>query len=427
LDFCSKYQHDATSSGSLDAYLIKLTEKKQPHQQKNLAQKAVRFYQSFMAQSSPEQGSESQTGLKIARTQKGMPPNITEKMPGSSKNENVNDGDQTDDKSNIHVASRGCSWAAVYKELEGAIRIRHYSQKTLKSYRGYVRTFQTFTKSPEPRHLNAEHVKAYLTYLAVEKKVSASTQNLAFNALLFLYRHVLNKDFGKIEGVVRAKKRPYIPVVLSKNEIAEIFKKIDPQYLLIVKLLYGCGLRLFECLNLRVHCLNFDAGILTIHDGKGQKDRTVPIPEALQTELRDQLMIVQQLHQKDLEKGYGGAFLFNSIERKYKNASREFIWQWLFPAKQLTKDKESGQMKRYHIHPSHVQKALRKAVLQACLTKRVTAHTFRHSYASHLLQAHYDIRTIQELLGHSDVRTTMMYTHTVKSVTVKEARSPLDF
>jgi site-specific recombinase XerD len=186
-------------------------------------------------------------------------------------------------------------------------------------------------------------------------------------------------------------------------------------------------LRLFECLNLRVQCLNFDAEILTIHDGKGQKDRTVPIPQVLQAELKDNLRALQQLHSKDLEKGYGGVFLFNAIEKKYKNASREFIWQWLFPAKQLTKVKESKEMKRSHLHPTHVQKALRCAAREACLTKRVTAHTFRHSFASHLLQNNYDIRTIQELLGHSDVRTTMIYTHTVKSITVKVAKSPLDF
>jgi integron integrase len=257
--------------------------------------------------------------------------------------------------------------------------------------------------------------------------VSASTQNLAFNSLLFFFRHVLNKEFGQIEGVVRAKKRPYIPVVLSREEINKILEAIDPQYRLIIKLLYGCGLRLFECLNLRVQCLNFDAEILTIHDGKGQKDRTVPIPQAIQTELKDHLRTLQKLHSKDLEKGYRGVFLFNAIEKKYKNASREFIWQWLFPAKQLTKVKESKEMKRSHLHPTHVQKALRCAAREACLTKRVTAHTFRHSYASHLLQNNYDIRTIQELLGHSDVRTTMIYTHTVKSIAVKVAKSPLDF
>jgi site-specific recombinase XerD len=195
----------------------------------------------------------------------------------------------------------------------------------------------------------------------------------------------------------------------------------------IVKLLYGCGLRLFECLNLRVHCLNFDMGILTVHDGKGKKDRTVPLPEILFPELHEHLESLKILHEKDLKKKYAGVFLVNALEEKYKNAAKEFIWQWSFPAKQLTRERNSGEYKRYHLHQSHVQQAIKRAVNGAKIAKRATAHTFRHSYASHLLQANYDIRTIQELLGHSDVRTTMIYTHTIKSRTIKEAKSPLDF
>jgi len=305
--------------------------------------------------------------------------------------------------------------------------MRHYSDKTLKSYRKYIRDFQTYTKPLHPDQLSAEQVKAYLTHLAVKKKVSASTQNLAFNSLLFFFRHVLNREFGTIDGVVRAKKKPYIPVVLSRAEIDKIFKMIDERYLLIVKLLYGCGLRLFECLSLRVHCLNLEEGILTVHDGKGKKDRTVPLPNSLQEDLRGQLDSVYDQHKKDLAKGYDGVFLFDAYERKSKNGARQFIWQWLFPAHKLTKVKETGEVKRFHVHETHVQRAIRRAVDKAYLTKRVTAHTFRHSFASHLLQANYDIRTIQELLGHSDVRTTMIYTHTVKSMTKKEAKSPLDF
>nr|WP_240195064.1 integron integrase [Desulfobulbus rhabdoformis] len=321
----------------------------------------------------------------------------------------------------------GSSWEAKFAGLENTIRMRHYSDKTLKSYRKYIRAFQAHTKSLHPDQLSAEHVKDYLTHLAVKKKVSASTQNLAFNSLLFFFRHVLNRDFGIIDGVVRAKKRPYIPVVLSRAEIDQLFDSIDESYLLIVKLLYGCGLRLFECLSLRVNCLNLEEGILTIHDGKGKKDRTVPLPESLQADLRGQLERVSNQHKKDVAKGYDGVFLFDAYERKSKNAACQLIWQWLFPAYKLTKVKETGEVKRFHIHERHVQRAIRRAVEKACLTKRVTTHTFRHSFASHLLQANYDIRTIQELLGHSDVRTTMIYTHTVKSRTKKEAKSPLDF
>jgi len=198
-------------------------------------------------------------------------------------------------------------------------------------------------------------------------------------------------------------------------------------YELVVKLLYGCGLRLSECVNLRVQDINFDAGIVTVHEGKGKKDRTVPLPQTILPELKKHLNFVIDLHQKDLKSGYHGAFLPGSLEKKYKNAPKELVWQWFFPAKTLTHIPETGEYRRYHLHHTHVQKAVKGAVGRAKIAKRASCHTFRHSFASHLLQANYDIRTIQELLGHSDVRTTMIYTHTIKSRTIKEAKSPLDF
>jgi len=275
--------------------------------------------------------------------------------------------------------------------------------------------------------ISTDDVKEYLTFLAVKRKVSASTQNQAFNALLFFFRHVMDKEFGKVDGVVRAKQKPYIPVVLSREEIDAVLMHLSPPYDLVVKLLYGCGLRLFECLNLRVHCFNFDAEVLTVHDGKGKKDRTVPLPQTLFPDLRAHLETVKDQHQRDLVRNYNGVFMPNALEKKYKNAPKELIWQWFFPAIQLTYVEKTGEYRRYHLHETHVQKALRQAVRKARIAKRASAHTFRHSFASHLLQANYDIRTIQELLGHSDVRTTMIYTHTVKSRTIKEAKSPLDF
>jgi len=198
-------------------------------------------------------------------------------------------------------------------------------------------------------------------------------------------------------------------------------------YDLVVKLLYGCGLRLFECLNLRIQSFNFDFSILTIHDGKGKKDRTVPLPQIIMPDIEEHLEKVKALHDKDLDEGYAGAFMFDLIEKKYKNCAMEFVWQWFFPAKTLTFVPETSEYRRYHLHERHVQKAIKRAVNKAKIFKRATAHTFRHSFASHLLQANYDIRTIQELLGHSDVRTTMIYKHTIKSQTIKEAKSPLDF
>jgi integron integrase len=310
--------------------------------------------------------------------------------------------------------------------LTDEIKLRHYSLKTLRSYTQWVRHYQNFTQSQDPKTLSTEQVKQFLTSLAVHRKVSASTQNLAFNALLFFHRHVLKMEFGKVEGVVRAKRKPYIPVVLSRDEIDAVLKHLAPPFDLVVKLLYGCGLRLFECLHLRVQCFNFDAGVLTVHDGKGGKDRTVPLPKAILPELLAHLESLKDLHQCDLDRGYAGAFLINALEKKYPNAAKAFIWQWFFPALQLTSVPSTGELRRYYLHETHVQRAIGEAVGKARICKRATAHTFRHSFASHLLLANYDIRTIQELLGHSDVRTTMIYTHTVKSRTIKEVKSPLD-
>nr|WP_320012417.1 integron integrase [uncultured Desulfobulbus sp.] len=323
--------------------------------------------------------------------------------------------------------AKDTDWTQLYDALASSIQVRHYSPKTLRSYRSWIRKFQTFVKSKNPSSITVEDVKNYLTWLAVERHVSASSQNLAFNSLLYLFRNVLGKEFGTIDGVVRAKKRPYIPVVLERAEVDQVIAEMVHPYSLVVKLLYGCGLRLFECLQLRIQCFNFGAGVLTIHDGKGKKDRTVPIPETLAAELQEQIVRVGELHQQDLESGYDGVFLFDALDLKYPNAAKELIWQWVFPANSLTQVKETRELRRYHLHPSLVQKAIRAAVQRAKIPKRVTAHTFRHSFASHLLQANYDIRTIQELLGHANVRTTMIYTHTVRSRTLKEAKSPLDF
>ena len=321
----------------------------------------------------------------------------------------------------------GTDWRWVYTKLEEQINVRHYSDKTLKSYRGWIRQFQTFVKSCDATTVDIEMVKSFLTFLAVERQVSASSQNQAFNGLLFLFRHTLGKDFGKVDGVVRAKQPKNIPTVLSREEIDRIVGELKPPYSLVVQLLYGCGLRLFECLKLRVQDLDFSTGFLRVHDGKGKKDRTVPLPTVLHEALHEQLQVAVSLHEKDKAENYDGVFMQNRLDRKYPNAAKEFPWQWIFPARMLTFVPEVGEHRRYHLHEKHVQKALKKAVIKAAIPKKATAHTLRHSYASHLLQANYDIRTIQQLLGHADVRTTMIYTHTVQSTTVKDAKSPLDF
>lgn len=318
-------------------------------------------------------------------------------------------------------------WDKVIFDLSDEIKTRHYSRKTLKAYGDWIRKFQGYLRNKLPEQLSDSDVKAYLTYLAVDCNVAASTQNQAFNALLFLYRHILKKDFGNHKDIPRAKQSKYIPVVLSRREIDAVLKHLSSPYDLIVQLLYGCGLRLFECIKLRVQDFNFEEGMLSIQDGKGKKSRTVPIPRTITPELLAQLDAVRKLHEADLKAGYSGAFLDDSLEKKYPRAAQDFIWQWFFPQQSLTPVPEKKELRRYHLHANHVQEALREAVARARLTKRVTAHTFRHSFATHLLQANYDIRTIQTLLGHSDVRTTMIYMHCIPSKTVKEAKSPLDF
>ncbi len=413
IDFCQKYGFDKKDRGSLPHFIKKLRMKKQNSDQQSQASGAVQLYYSLFNMSN----SKAKYGQKNDNYQNLR---VAEKEIQFSVDEN-----QLKSKALIGTTSQE-KWDASLKKLAEEIKFLHYSPKTLKSYRSWVIKFQNFLKFKDPNTLNSDDVKAFLTFQAVKLKVSASSQNLGFNALLFYYRHVLGKEFGKIDGIVRAKKRPYIPVVLSKNEVESVLRRLAPPFDLVGKLLYGCGLRLFECLNLRINHFNFDAGILTVL-GKGKKYRTLPIPKLIVPELKAQMEKVYSLHQVDLADNYDGAFMFDRIEKKYKDAGKEFIWQWFFPAKTLTYVKEVDEDRRYHIHDTHVQRAIKKAVGKAKLTKRATAHTFRHSYASHLLQANYDIRTIQELLGHSDVRTTMIYTHTVKSKTIKETMSPLDF
>jgi integron integrase len=416
LNFCQAFHHSPKHHESLPHFLRALKERNISDTRQQQASLVVSLHYELLDVSA----------LNIATTQ--IP-----KHDSRSEHKSLHPSSQQDKHPPRRTSpdtvkpSSGYSWKAEYTHLEHEIRVRHYSMKTLKTYRYWVRKFQAFTRSRDPKSLCVTNVKEFLTWLAVKKQVSATTQNQAFNSLLFFYRHVLHREFGKIDGVVRAKRKPYIPVVLSRDEIDMILAHLSPPYDLLVKLLYGCGLRVGECLNLRVHCFNFDMQILTVHDGKGRKDRTVPLPVSLLPDLRAQLDVVREVFRHDLDAKYAGVFLVNALERKYKNAAKTLIWQWFFPAKQLTKIPENGERRRYHLHETHVSRALKEAVEKAGIFKRVTTHTFRHSFASHLLQANYDIRTIQELLGHYDVRTTMKYTHTVKSTTLKDPKSPLDF
>ncbi|BBO91423.1 integron integrase [Desulfosarcina ovata subsp. ovata] len=399
LDFCSKYGHIHSNPQSLIQFGNKLKEKKQTAWQIRQASDAIAIYYEIQEQKQGPQYKFHQVNEKTTQF------TIKKETP----------------------KAQNADWTNVFKGLTSEIKLRHYSPKTLASYSGWARKLQSFVKSKDPKLLSSQDVKKFLTHLAVERNVSASSQNQAFNALLFLYRHVLKTEFGELKNIPRAKRKPYIPAVLSREEVDAVIGMLHEPFDLVAKLLYGCGLRLSECLRLRVQDINFESGVLTIHDGKGKKDRSVPLPKTIISELKIQLEKIVELHQKDLDIGYGGTFLVGRLDKKYKNAAKELVWQWFFPAKNLTLVPDEGQYRRYHLHPTHVQKAIRTAVRTAKIPKRASAHTFRHSYASHLLLANYDIRTIQKLLGHSDVRTTMIYTHTIESRTIKDAASPLDF
>jgi len=440
LDFRAKYPTPAARSDQVRLFIDKLREKKQTPFQQNQAAHAVslcfemlrkgetrvaHFHADNKASSVPEPEQVREKSLSLTEA---IP--LPDRSPEQAKTTSFIAPAQRQPwrrwEDGYAVRSASPEWDAVIAELAAEIKTRHYSRKTLKTYAHWSRQFQRFLKNKPPKSLSSKDVKEYLTYLAVQCSVAASTQNQAFNALLFLFRHALKQDFGDHKDVPRAKKSKYIPVVLSRKEIETVLRHLQYPYDLVVKLLYGCGLRLFECLQLRVKDFNFEARILTVH-GKGKKDRTVPLPETIMPQLTSQLEVVNKIHDEDLAAGYAGVFLDDRLEKKYPSAAKDFAWQWFFPQKTLTQISATQELRRYHLHETHVQGALYEAVRRAKLTKRVTSHTFRHSFATHLLQANYDIRTIQELLGHSDVKTTMIYTHCIPSRTVKEAKSPLDF
>jgi integron integrase len=448
LDFRMKYPPPDSKSEQVRLFIEKLRSKKQSQKQLNQAAHALSLFfstQSRKKQAAVHADKVRETLSPAVSVKRERAPLSVSSRPLPKRHERLAGGKVVGPAHSSSVQTKAprsgkqynewrCleksgspEWDKIIDKLAAEITTRHYSRKTLKAYADWCRKFQSYLKNKPPDELSAADVKAYLTYLAVKRKVSASTQNQAFNALLFLFRHILKKDFGDHQDIPRAKRSSYIPVVLTRKEIDAVLRHLAPPYGLVVKLLYGCGLRLFECLKLRVQNFNFDEGMLTIQDGKGKKSRTVPIPQTIVPELLAQLESVKMLHDEDLATGYAGVFLDNQLEKKYPKAGREFIWQWFFPQQSLTFVAEAKELRRYHLNEKDVQEPLYEAVRRARLAKRVTSHTFRHSFATHLLLANYDIRTIQTLLGHADVRTTMIYTHCVPSRTVKEAKSPLDF
>lgn len=309
-------------------------------------------------------------------------------------------------------------------QLRDAIRTRHYSYRTEQTYVLWSKNYILFHNKRHPQEMGEKEIAEYLTYLATERKVSASTQNQALNALIFLYKHVLNKSIGMIDGVVRAKKPKNLPEVFTKEEAKAVLSQLTGQNWLMANLLYGAGLRLMECHRLRVKDIDFGFRQILIRDGKGQKDRITMLPQLLIPHLETQLKVVKGIHAVDLTDGFC-ASMPEALARKYPNAPHEWGWQYLFPGTNRAEDPRSKRFFRHHVHECMLQKAVKQAIRTAGIHKLAGCHTFRHSFATHLLQSGYDIRTVQELLGHASVKTTMIYTH-VLNKGGRGVTSPLD-
>lgn len=310
-------------------------------------------------------------------------------------------------------------------QVREVMRLKHYSYRTEQAYVDWIRRFILFHGKRHPQEMGAPEIEAFLTHLAVHENVAASTQNQALNALLFLYREVLGREITDPIQALRAKKPRRLPTVLTRHEVQSLLAHLSGPPLLMAQLLYGSGLRLMECLRLRVKDLDFDYHTITVRDGKGDKDRVTILPASLIGSLQKHLEEVKRLHEQDLAQGYGAVYLPDALARKYPNAGREWAWQWVFPSPRLSLDPRSGTVRRHHMDPASLQRAIRHAAQAATLSKPVSPHTLRHSFATHLLENGYDIRTVQELLGHKDVRTTMVYTHVLQRGGLA-VRSPLD-
>ncbi len=310
-------------------------------------------------------------------------------------------------------------------QVRKAIRVKHYSYRTEQTYIYWIKKFILFNNKRHPNEMGEKEINRFLTYLAVNRKVAASTQNQALCAILFLYRHVLKKQIGWIDKLERAKNPKTIPVVLSAKEVESVLLQFQGVVWIVVSLLYGSGLRLMEALRLRVKDIDFDYNQITLRDAKGHKDRLSLLPMAVKEPLKKHLQRVKFLHQKDLDEGFGLVYLPYALQRKYPNANSEWIWQYIFPASTRYYDPDDKIHRRHHLHESVVQRAMKSAVHKAGIQKKASCHTLRHSFATHLLENGYDIRTVQELLGHSDVRTTMIYTHVLNKGGMG-VQSPLD-
>jgi integron integrase len=312
------------------------------------------------------------------------------------------------------------------EQYQDAIRTKQYSPRTGETYIQWVREYILYHKKRHPKEMGPAEINQFITHLAAERNVAPSTQNQAISAILFLYRHVLHIPLEeKLLAGFRPQRAKNIPTVLSKEEARRVIAQLQGANKLAAQIMYGSGLRIMECLRLRVKDMDFANHQVVVRDGKGGDDRITPLPDTLVEPLKRQLQYAKALHQQDLAEGYGSVYLPYAIEQKYKNAHKEWIWQYLFPAPNRSEDPRTKIIRRHHLDDTTVQKAVKQAAKLAGISKRVSPHTFRHSFATHLLQAGYDIRTVQELLGHKDVKTTMIYTHVLQRGGLA-VKSPLD-
>lgn len=319
----------------------------------------------------------------------------------------------------------GKQWRAVADDMHRMFRLKHLSIRTEKTYMGWVRQFYRFVDGQSPQSLDSAHVKDFMTHLAVERKVAASTQNQAFNAILFLYRHALDKKIEGIDDAIRAKRKPRLPVVLTRSEIDRLLSQMSGVNLLMAKIVYGCGLRLKECLQLRIKDVDFERHAVIVRGGKGDKDRETVLPDSILEDLKSHIGSVRATYEKDRENRIAGVELPGALERKIPNAGKEWAWFWVFPSRSISMDPRSKIIRRHHLHATNLQRQIKTAGEKAEIQKRITVHTLRHSFATHLLENGCDIRSIQELLGHDQLRTTMIYTHVAKTNRVG-IKSPLD-
>lgn len=337
-----------------------------------------------------------------------------------------NNGNSENSSTYLPVPAKALSdWNGVKEELVRLLRLKHRSYRTEKTYVNWAKRFSVYLDDKSCAEVTQADLIGFLSYLAVDKKVSASTQRQAFNALLFVFRNIFGKEISGLEGAIRSHIPRRLPVVLAQSEIADIFAHLKGTHRLMAGIIYGGGLRLQECLMLRIKDIDFERICVTVRSGKGDKDRQTIFPDNLVNDMRRHIEEIRELYEKDRKNQVEAVWLPSALERKYSNAGKEWSWFWVFPSYKLSVDPASRKIRRHHLYPSTLQKAFRKAVMEANIAKRATVHSLRHSFATHLIENGYDIRTIQELLGHTSVKTTMIYTHVAKKNKLG-VKSPMD-